>query len=281
MSAISKIIAGFLFEINGYIPMICSLVALVVACIISTCYIEPIKKQTKTNKESTIKKQLKDIGDGMKFVLRSERLKALMLATALISSLLSILVNYRTSLLQDINIPTYLMGVISAILSFSSSYGSKKQNEFQKIFTNKSILAIAFIVSSSTIIAGIFGVKAQSSILTCTIIILAFIITKFAHGMYYTIMDKYFRNFTNKDIDTKIFAVKNLFINLTSAIMGIMASFLLDKISTAYCMIIVGVVFTILYILTGKYMKTRVGLKPEEYSKEERKYDELKETQKV
>jgi hypothetical protein len=25
-------------------------------------------------------------------------------------------------------------------------------------------------------------------------------------------------------------------------------------------------------------MKTRVGLKPEEYSKEERKYDELKET---
>ena len=28
-------------------------------------------------------------------------------------------------------------------------------------------------------------------------------------------------------------------------------------------------------IIMDKYMKTRVGLKPEEYSKEERKYDEL------
>lgn len=40
-------------------------------------------------------------------------------------------------------------------------------------------------------------------------------------------------------------------------------------------MIIVGVVFTLIYILMGKYMKFRVGLKPEEYSKQERKYDEL------
>ncbi len=57
--------------------------------------------------------------------------------------------------------------------------------------------------------------------------------------------------------------------------MGILASFLLDKMKTAYCMIIVGIAFTIIYILMGIYMKSRVGLKPEEYSKEERKYDEL------
>ena len=56
---------------------------------------------------------------------------------------------------------------------------------------------------------------------------------------------------------------------------GLLASFLLDKMATVYCMIVIGVLFTIIYILLGKYMKTRVGLKPEEYSKEERKYDEL------
>ena len=89
-------------------------------------------------------------------------------------------------------------------------------------------------------------------------------------------MDRYFRNFTSKDIDTKIFAVKNLFVNIVSAVVGMMASFLLNKVSTAYCMIIVGTVFTVLYILMGKYMKFRVGLNPEEYSKQERKYDELK-----
>lgn len=55
-----------------------------------------------------------------------------------------------------------------------------------------------------------------------------------------------------------------------------MASFLLNKMPITYCMIIVGTVFTLLYTLMGKYMKFRVGLKPEEYSKQERKYDELK-----
>ena len=88
-------------------------------------------------------------------------------------------------------------------------------------------------------------------------------------------MDRYLRNFTNKDIDTKIFAVKNLFVNVISAISGIIASFMLNKMTIQYCMIIVGIAFTILYILMAKYMRKRVGLKPEEYSKQERKYDEL------
>lgn len=41
-------------------------------------------------------------------------------------------------------------------------------------------------------------------------------------------------------------------------------------------MIIIGIIFTLVFILTEKYMENRVGLKPEEYSKEETKYDELK-----
>ena len=93
--------------------------------------------------------------------------------------------------------------------------------------------------------------------------------------MFHTIIDKYLRNFSNEKIDTKIFAAYNLFRNVFRMLGTLLASFLLGKMETAYCMIIIGVLFTIIYILLGKYMKTRVGLKPEEYSKEERKYDEL------
>lgn len=279
MGATSKFIAGFLFEINGYLPIIFSLIMLIIVSVISMCYIEPIKKQKKTNRENTIKKQLKDIEEGFKFVLKSERLKALILAASLIASLLSILLNYQTSLLQDINVPAYIIGFISAGLSLVSAYASRKQKAFHNKFRNKSIIVISLMASVSTIVAGIMGLNEKQSVIFLVIIVLSYAIAKFAHGMYYTIMDRYFRNFTNKDIDTKVFAVKNLFVNLTSAIMGIMASFLLDKMKTAYCMIIVGVIFTILYILTEKYMKTRVGLKPEEYSKEERRYDELKQVE--
>ena len=45
--------------------------------------------------------------------------------------------------------------------------------------------------------------------------------------------------------------------------------------------LIVSIIFTIIYISISQYMKTRLGLKPDEYSKEERKYDELKKIEKV
>lgn len=278
VGAISRMIAGFLFEINGYLPTMCSLVVLIVVSIMSMCYIEPIKKQKRKNSNINIQKQIKDIEEGFKFVLKSERLKALILATALITSLLNILLDYQTSLWQEVKVPAYLIGFIAAVISLSSAYGSKKQQAFHDRFRNKSIVVLALMTSISTIIAGIAGLKAEEITILLGVIGISFIVARFAHGMFYTIINRYFRNFTNKDIDTKIFAVKNLFVNLTSAIMGIMASFLLDKMSTAYCMIVVGVTFTIIYILMEKYMKIRVGLKPEEYSKEERKYDELKQT---
>lgn len=280
IGAISRMIAGFLFEINGYLPIICSLIVLIIVSIISMFYIEPIKKYKNNKSELNIKNQVKDIEEGLKFILKSERLKALILATALITSLLDILLNYQTSLWQEVKVPAYLIGFIAAVISLSSAYGSKKQQNFHERFKNKSIVTLALMTSVSTLISGIVGLKAEQYSILLIIIGVTFIVARYAHGMFYTIIDRYFRNFTNKDIDTKIFAVKNLFVNLVSAIMGIMASFLLDKMSTAYCMIVIGIIFTIIYILMGKYMKNRVGLKPEEYSKEERKYDELR-TEKV
>lgn len=277
LSALSKIIGGFLFEINGYIPMIFCLITLIIVTIISMLYIEPIKKRkSENNTTNTIKRQIKDIQDGFQFIVKSERLKALILSAALIASLLSILVSYKTSLLQDIGTPAYIISFAAAAFSASSALGAKKQEKVNHRFKNKSIIIIALIISFSTIMAGLLSLKAETFPILTLLIILSFLIGKFAHGLFFTIIDRYLRNFTNKEIDTKIFAVKNLFVNLMSAIMGIMASFLLTKMPTSYCIIIVGILFTIMYIVMGKYMKVRVGLKPEEYSKQERKYDELK-----
>lgn len=276
LSAISKVIAGFLFDINGYIPFICSLVVLIIVTIMSMGYIEPIKKQQNKRNKNSVKIQIKDIKEGFSFILKSERLKGLILSASLIASLLTIMASYRTSLLKDINISASFIGIIAALLSFASSYGSKKQKEFHEKFRNKSIIIIALMSSISIIVSGLIGVKAEQYNFLVVIVVIVYLVGKFAHGMFYAIMDKYLRNFTNKDIDTKVFAGKNLFVNIVSVVMGILASFLLDKMKTAYCMIIVGTAFTIMYILMGRYMKTRVGLKPEQYSKEERKYDELK-----
>ncbi len=275
-NAISKIVAGFLFTINGYLPIVCSLVVLVMVSIISIGFIEPLKRSKRNINDLLGKKQLKDMKEGFAYILKSNRLKALLLCVSLISPLLAILSNYHVSLLEDLKLSANVIGIIAAIGSFISSYASKKQEKYHNKLKNRSMITLAIILSISTLIGGICGLKAEDYVVLLIIVIITNIIYNFCQGMYFTIIDKYLRNFSNKEIDTKIFSAKNLFSNIGRMIGGLFASFLLDKMKTAYCMIILGIIFTILYILMEKYMKSRIGLKPEEYSKEETKYDEQK-----
>lgn len=276
LDGISKVVAGFLFGINAYLPIICSLSILIIASILSMCFIEPIKTKKKTESQLIEKEQLKDIKDGFIFILKSERLKALILSAALITSLLEILSDYNVSLLQDLQLSSFTIGIIAAVGTLISAISAKKEELFNKKLKNKLLVCIALAISITCIIQGVCALKAEEYTFFIGIIILGQGIGTCMNGLYYTIIDKYLRNFANKDIDTKIFAANNLFVGIANFASGVVASFILDKTTTAKGLIIIGIAFTILYILMGIYMKNRVGLKPEEYSKEERKYDEQK-----
>ncbi len=45
LGAICKVIAGFLFPINGYLPILCSLAVLMIVSVMSMGLIEPIKRK--------------------------------------------------------------------------------------------------------------------------------------------------------------------------------------------------------------------------------------------
>lgn len=283
LNMISQIVAGYLFTINGYVPMISTLVILIIATLISTQFIEPNKKAKVNLKETIDMEEIKDIKSGFKFVLKSERLKALILSAAFISTLLTILDNYEVNLLENIKLSSIIIGCAGAMNSLISAIASKRENKFNNIFKNKSLTVLSLGLSISAIIAGICGVlKLKENIIGILIILSSYIvILGFVYGMYYTIIDRYLMNFANKEIDTKIMAVYNLIRNAFRVVFGFLASFILGIASSANALIIVGTIFTIIFIGINKYMKTRLGLKPEEYSKDERKYDEFKDIEKV
>ena len=273
-NAISKVIGGYLFVINPYLPMVCSLTVLIIVVILSIGFVEPVQK--KKSSISLYKVQLKEMKQGFDYVFKSERLKALILCSALMQALLLNLANLYTSLLKDLNLSAIIIGIISAAGSILSAYSSNIQEKVQKRLKNKTLIITAFIISISTAIAGVIGVGAKYLLPLVIVVAVMDLIYNFANGIYNSSIERYLRNFTNEKIDTKIFAARNLVSGIVRIITGLFASFLLARISTDYSMLIMGIVFTIIYILTGKYMKERVGLKPEEYSKEERKYDEQK-----
>ena len=283
LNMISQIVAGYLFTINGYVPMICTLVILIISTLISTQFIEPNKKAKVNLKETIDMEEIKNIKSGFKFVLKSERLKALILSATFISTLLTILDNYEVNLLENIKLSSIIIGCAGAMNSLISAIASKRENKFNNIFKNKSLTVLSLGLSISAIIAGICGVlKLKENIIGILIILSSYIvILGFVYGMYYTIIDRYLMNFANKEIDTKIMAVYNLIRNAFRVVFGFLASFILGIASSANALIIVGTIFTIIFIGINKYMKTRLGLKPEEYSKDERKYDEFKDVEKV
>ena len=175
-----------------------------------------------------------------------------------------------------------IIGYAGAMESLISAIASKWENKFNSIFRNKSLTVLSVSLSISAIIAGSCGVlKIKAKIIGILIILSSYMILGFVCGMYYTIIDRYLMNFANKEIDTKIMAIYNFIKNAFRVLFGLLASFILGITPSANALIIVGMIFSIIFLIMNKYMKARLGLNPENYSKEERKYDELKDIEKV
>ena len=274
INAFSIVISGILYEINPYIPITLSLCTLVLVSLISLLFIEPVQKK-KTNTKNSFK-QVSYLSDAFKFILKSERLKALLLFSSIMFGLISILTYYEVSLLESLNVSAKYLGIIFAFLGLISAFSAKKQEVFHNKFTNKSLSLLGVISCFCCIFIGIFGIITENYPLCIFIILLFYIINFFIRGLYHPLIEKYLRNFTNEEIDTKIYIANNFFRGIFSAISGIFASFLLNRLEISICMIIIGFVFGFITILISLFMKKRVGLNPSNYSEDETKYDTLK-----
>ena len=273
LNSISKIIAGFFYDINPYIPITLSLTITIIVTLLSVGFIEP-QKNTKI-KEIKEFNQIKELKDSLKFTLKSERLKSLILFDSVVVGIISVLATYEISLLEELNISAKYLCTIFAILGIVSGILAKKQEKFHNKYKNKSLSILIGVIGLTIIAAGISGLISRQYRIFIAVIIIAYIIKYAYDSIYQQLIEKYLRNYANEKIDTKIFVIKNFLGSIQSAFIGIIASFLLDRMNTAYCMMILGISTLLFTIVMNKYMKTRVGLKPEEYSKEEIKYDEL------
>ena len=183
---------------------------------------------------------------------------------------------YEVSLLEDFDMPAKYLCIIFATLGIISGILANKQEYFHEKYRNKSLCTLLAIIGGTILVAGICGIIAKQYSVFILFIVLTYMIRYSCQGIYYPLTERYLRNFSNEKIDTKIFTAKNFLKSILSAIIGIIGSFLLDRMNISYCMLIIGVLTIILTILMSQYMKERVGLKPEEYAKEELQFDELK-----
>lgn len=267
LSAMSMILSGFLFEINGYIPMYLSLGIVIVTLIMSTRFSEPINC---VKKEKTEELSLKET---IKFAIESKRCRCILIFSGIFFAIISVLATYEISLLEELEIHSKYIGIMFAVLNIVSAVGARKHNIFQNRFKNRTLTVLGILLVASIMISGFVATLNISIYIVLLVIVLMYAIKYIVVGLYNVLLIKYLSNFTNSQIDTKIFAINNFCASITSIFVGIFASKLIAIYNTSEAMIIFGAFSAIVLTVVLSYMKNKFGLNPSKYSELEVKYD--------
>lgn len=274
VEAISAVLSGFLFAINGYIPMILCLITTIFSIYLSTKFRSIDENKKIDNK--IIYKEFKELFKSFKLFTKSPRLKNLIFFGALISAIMLSLTMLRSSIMKDIGIPSKYFGIIFAIMGLVSGISAKNENRFHKKFKNKTLSRLAIPLVFSCIVLGITCSINISYRVNVTIVMLVFLIQYIVKGPFYPLIKQYLNNFTTANLRTKISSSYNLLENILRFVITFFASNLVRVTTTANTFTILGCVLGIIVILMLDNMRTKVGLRPEEYSQKDIKILELK-----
>ncbi len=281
--AISSVIAGIAFSVNGYIPMYLCFATCLIATIMTFKFNHTTPPEEKKNiKPVSVKTYFGDLKETFTFFKKSRRVKSLFIFNAIFMAILIGVVNLRSSMLKEMQVPEVWFGIIFAFLQIGAAILARYQDRIQKKLKNKTLTVLSLPVAVSCILIGFVG-KDGFSVSSMILIIILYFIQQSVKGPYMGLISRYLNNFTSKKIRAKISAFKNLTANLAIAIFTTMCSILLKVTTTSNTFIIVGCISTIAIVLVLDFMRDKVGLEPEYYTDEDVKYSirKPKKTKKV
>lgn len=274
IDALTSIATGFLFILNGYLPMIlCCL-----CCFLSTLLASKFKElpyDVEEEKHFSAKKQLFHLKQAFQFIFKSNRLKYLIAFGAIFNGVLAVLINLRSSLQIDIHLPNQYFGMVFAIMQIVAGLASAKAIWFHKRYRNKTLTLFSITTTLSMIVMGFLGLNNSYLGFPFFIIIAMFLLQNIIKGPFHTLIKTYLNSFASHTMRDNIISAYELSYGIARTILTFAISGLLSILNTSYTLIISGCIFTVFFIFLLDKMKYTVGLKPEEYSKKDIEFTEL------
>ncbi len=266
LSAISTIIAGFTFNINGYLPMLFCLSCAIIATLLSFNFgeLEDVKKSG-----VTLKDYIKELKQGYKFTIKSKRLRALLLTVGAICGIVALINTYQLALVQFIGGSSISVAFVFAFYEISKAISSQGALNFNERFKNRSLTNILAIFSFCLILCGVVTIINMPFAFKYSLIILFVIIMGAMDGTSQILSKKYLNSFTNAKILTCIYSAKSISDNLAKMIITGVGSFILAFVNIDIGIMISGIIVIILTFFLSMYMNGRIGLDPDEYTKKD------------
>lgn len=280
--ATSVLISGFLFATNPYIPICLSLLTNFSAFVVSLNFADiekATKKQEKKNTKQEIKIILYDLKEGFRFIFGSKRLSTLLIFLGIMWGIIDTYATYQETLLKELQMPSYYIGFMLAGFQMLVGIFSTKAIKFNRKYKNHSLTYIGLILTLGSIVLGITTILNIPFEIQLMIVTMIFISRAYAKGMYQVLKKRYMNNFSNSDILPKIYSINGIMTSVGKMIMGIIASSILKRTDIFHALLILGMICTGVVVILAIYSKSRLGLKPEEYSEKDIKYNRT--TQKV
>lgn len=271
VDAITSLIAGYAFVLNPYLPIIFCFIANIISTILATRFRSIKLQNEQVEVKEGVREYFRQLGEAIRFTKKSKRIFCLLLYFGLVSGLIYNLTTFRSSVLEGISIPEHYFGIIFAISQMVAAICAKAQIFIHKRFRNKTLAVLGIPLTISCIIIGFLAMIGTSTTFK-VIIVLLFVSQGAIKGAYNVLIYRYLNNFTNRKIRTKLATIRNMFYNISSIFISLFGAMLLNYTDSANTIIIVGCMMTILIILLLDYMRGKVGLKPEQYKKEDLKY---------
>ena len=273
-SAISAILSGILFDINGYIPMTICVIIILISALLATGFTElmPIKKQE--NIKTYYKKYFRDLKLAFSFIFNSSRLKALMLFSGVMYGIIMVMGTYEMGLLDEVGLSASATGIIYAVMQLVAGISSKKHEAIHQKYKNKTLTIIGVSYTIACLIAGVISVTGLPYYLIIGIIVATYAVRYLSTGFYYVLIKKYITNFTNGEVANKVYSAHSFVMGLGNLIICAFGAIIASNFNIKESMIIFGIVFFTIMIFILNYMSTRVGLDPSAYRKKDINYKE-------
>lgn len=276
LDGIASLTAGYLFVINNYIPMIICLGFIIISTILSfrfkDIYEVKIDEKAKLDIKGTLKEYGKDLKSSLRFILRSKRMKAFVLFQIVFYSLIEIIDTYNSDLLVSIGIPEEQFSMISAVLILIAGISLSFKKPIEKKFKNRTLSFLSLMYIGACVVIGTTASLWKSQAIIPIILVMC-AIQRISMAIWYILETKYLRNFTKEDVRNKITFSYEFIGGIAASIFSVLGGLLLKVINVENAFLIIGLTALIFMVIVLDYMRTRFGLKPDEYKKEDIEFE--------
>ncbi len=276
LDGITSMFTGVLFVVNGYLPMIVSLMFVVISIALATSFKEIYKIDKDETK--TLKTRLLDYGEELsttfKFIIQSKRLQAIMLFILFFEGIVYISYTLREGLLSEMNVSDEWFAIIISTLTIVSGLFVSLQDIIHTRLKNRALTFMSIVYIFTFISIGAVCTLISNWWVAIIVSLFIFGIQYAIQGPYYTLTTKYLKSFATPKMRTKIDSTFSLIKSVSQFIMAMLASCLLSRTTPKGSFLILGLTFLVILIFILQWMKPRFGLKPEEYNEKDIKFKE-------